>query len=326
MHIEKFKPTAVRAVIDHDERTHLSTLMRENIDESRTHLNEKWSMQACQNGTSLNTYVQEVVQKIEEQNNKKIRKDANLLASICITLPSNVSESDSKKFFVESLKFIRDELKKNGLSDSAPMKAYLHNDESTPHVHLKFVPLLEKDGNLKLNFKKVCPRNFYQSIHTDLQKHLTPILEYSPKVLLDTNDPLRVLSPESQKRYVQMQSAVVDNIAKITNEQEEEQKKLDETKKENSQLEIKNQDLKTENKELLDEKKDLGLTLQSLQSQSKKKEEKLSNLTITSEENRAIIQSKQAILEQLSQKSRNLDSLSLTQLEQELENLERMDF
>ena len=341
MHIDKFKPTAVRAVIDHDERTHLSTLMRDNIDESRTHLNQYWYGQVCQIGQSMNTYVQEVVKKIEEQNKKKIRKDANLLASICLTLPSSVLESDSERFFVESLNFIRDELRKNGLSYSAPMKAYLHKDETTPHVHLKFVPLLEEeDGKLKLNFKKVCPRKFYQSIHTDLEKHLTPILGYPPKVLLDTNDPLRVLSPESQKRYVQMQAKVLEDTAKITNKQLEEKKKLDDTvkkvevtemnlndieqkiveiKKENSKLEVKN-------KELLDEKKDLGLTLQNLQSQSKMKEQELSNLMMTSEQNEVSIQSKKVILQRLSAKSMNLDSLSLTQLEQELEILERLDF
>lgn len=320
MHIEKFKPTAVRAVIDHDERSHLSTLMRENIDQSRTHLNEKFVFQVFTNPPmSFKNSVKEVVRRIEEQNQKKLRKDANLLASICITLPSNVSESDSKTFFEESLYFITQELKKNGLSDIAPIKAYLHNDESTPHVHLKFVPLLEEDGKLKLNFKKVCPRKFYQSIHTDLQKHLTPILGYPPKVLLDTNDPLRALSPESQKRYIQLHEKIIDETAKITNEQQEKKNELEEVKKE---LE----DSKKERDEVLDEKKDLGLTLQNLQSQSKKSREKLDNLVKISEKNRVTILSKQVILEELSQKSQTLDCLSLTQLEQELENLERMDY
>ena len=52
---------------------------------------------------------------------------------------------------------------------------------SVGHMHAAFTPIL--DG--RFNFKKMCPRTFYQSLHKDLGDYLEQHLGYRPEIELE---------------------------------------------------------------------------------------------------------------------------------------------
>ena len=62
------------------------------------------------------------------------------------------------------------------------------------HMHVPFTPIL--DG--RFNFKKMCPRTFYQSLHKDLGDYLEQHLGYRPEIELgDETRALRVYTDKS---------------------------------------------------------------------------------------------------------------------------------
>ena len=189
MHIEKYGSKAVKNMINHYERGSESVLNRENIDRNRTPLN--WTINRTHD---LHREIKTAVEKIQNENNRKLRKDANWMASVVLTKPENVKEEHLERFFKSSAQFIFNELRKNGLDEKAPRQAYIHMDETTPHMHLSFCPIYTKDGKRTFNFCKIFPRKFYKTIHKDLQRHLTPILGYSPAVLLEGDNKLKSLN------------------------------------------------------------------------------------------------------------------------------------
>ena len=252
MHIDKYKSSAIKNMINHYERGSESVLNRENIDRSRTHLN--WTINKTHD---LYREVHSAVSKIQTENSRKLRKDANWLSDVVLTKPENVPAEDIEKFFKSSAQFIFSELSKNGLDDNAPRQAYIHMDETTPHMHLSFCPIYNNDGKRTVSHKKIFTRALYRSIHSDLQRHLTPILGYKPAVLLEGEQTLKSLNKNDQKQF-----------KRLKNEMVKQEKKLDrKIEVKNNQIERKEQKLK----EVLDEKKVLNgeLTL------SEKENEKL---------------------------------------------------
>lgn len=60
------------------------------------------------------------------------------------------------------------------------MGGYVHMDETTPHMHVPFTPIL--DG--RFNYKKMCDRKFYQTFHKGLGDRLEQKMGYRPEVEL----------------------------------------------------------------------------------------------------------------------------------------------
>lgn len=223
MHIDKYKSQAIGNMINHYERKFEGTLKRENIDPNRTKYNYQILIQ---HGKSfdMTTAIKNLTERVAEINGRAIRKDANLLADLVLTKPENVPESDRERFFDLSSTFIYEKLKENGLSDEAVVKAYVHMDEKTPHMHLAVTPVIEKpNGKLAFNYKKVFPRKFYQTIHEDLQKYLEQKLGYTPDILREDNDKLKALSPLEQEEF----KRVKDEIKAETKELLDEKKALE---------------------------------------------------------------------------------------------------
>ena len=210
MHIDKYKSSAIKNMINHYERGSEAVLNRDNIDRSRTHLN--WQINDTHD---LNKEIKTAVEKIQNENNRKLRKDANWMASVVLTKPENVPEEDLEKFFKSSAQFIFTELRKNGLDDKAPRQAYIHMDESTPHMHLSFCPIYNNNGKRTVNHRKIFTRQLYRSIHGDLQRHLTPILGYKPAVLLENDQKLKSLNKNDQKQFKRLKNEMVKQEKKL---------------------------------------------------------------------------------------------------------------
>nr|WP_244877090.1 plasmid recombination protein [Carnobacterium mobile] len=85
------------------------------------------------------------------------REDVKVGCSWIVTLPSTLkekNEQDQREFFEKTYAFLTERYggEKNVLS------AQVHNDETTPHLHFAFIPVVwdEKKNNVKKSPLKKC--------------------------------------------------------------------------------------------------------------------------------------------------------------------------
>lgn len=189
-HIAKYKATAVGKLCAHYNRwdgIDNPSVSRENIDKSRTHLNytlgvyEKdgkrfiGKVRGTASWATVKARIDAVNEEAREQGKRATRKDAVVMADMVVTLPPNVPPEDAYKFFWNSYQYIADRVGRDNL-----MGGYVHMDETTPHMHVPFTPIL--DG--RFNYKKMCDRKFYQTFHKGLGDRLERKMGYRPEVEL----------------------------------------------------------------------------------------------------------------------------------------------
>ena len=189
-HIAKYKASAVGKLCAHYNRWQgidNPNVSRENIDKSRTHLNytlgvyEKdgkrfiGKVRGSASWATVKGRIDAVNARAKAEGKRATRKDAVVMADMVVTLPPNVPPEDSYKFFWNSYQYIADRVGRGNL-----MGGYVHMDETTPHMHVPFTPIL--DG--RFNYKKMCDRKFYQTFHKGLGDRLEQKMGYRPEVEL----------------------------------------------------------------------------------------------------------------------------------------------
>lgn len=158
-HLEKCKANQVNGLCLHDSRA-CKGHSNEEIDVERSHLN--YNLAESIQPLNHNDFIK---QRLSEVKCIK-RADVNIMASWCVTLPKDY-QGDERAFFESAFSFMADKYgAKNVIS------AYVHNDEKTPHLHFKFMPIVEDKGVEKVCFDKCVTRKDYQSFHKELKAHL----------------------------------------------------------------------------------------------------------------------------------------------------------
>ena len=196
-HIAKYKATSVGHMLAHYRRD-LSSLERDNIDPKRTkdnmgvdHFTNKDGQlvvgrvvprEGEPNWGTVERRIERVNEAQKAAGKRATRKDAVVMADVVVTLPDNVRKGDEDRFFRLTYWYLS---KKFGIENM--MGGHVHKDEvlkdGTPardHMHVPFTPIL--DG--RFNYKKMCPRSFYQSMHKELVDYLEKRLGYRPEVEL----------------------------------------------------------------------------------------------------------------------------------------------
>ena len=191
-HIAKYKAASCGHMLAHYRRD-ASSLGRENIDPTRTKdnytlgLDDRDGKVRALNGIEPNWATVEgriegVNEAAKAAGKRAVRKDAVVMADVVVTLPENVRKGDEGKFFGYTYWFLLQKLGKENM-----MGGFVHRDEvrkdGSPvrdHMHVPFTPIL--DG--RFNYKKMCPRSFYQSMHKELGDYLEKRLGYRPEVEL----------------------------------------------------------------------------------------------------------------------------------------------
>ena len=192
-HIAKYKAASCGHMLAHYRRD-ASSLGRENIDPTRTKgnytlgLDDRDGKVRAMNGIEPNWATVEgriegVNKAAKAAGKRAVRKDAVVMADVVVTLPENVREGDEGAFFGWTYCFLADRLGSGNM-----LGGFVHRDEvrtdGSPvrdHMHAAFTPIL--DG--RFNFKKMCPRTFYQSLHKDLGDYLEQHLGYRPEIELE---------------------------------------------------------------------------------------------------------------------------------------------
>lgn len=196
-HIQKYKAPSVGHMLAHYRRDS-SSLERDNIDPERTkdnmvvaHYKNKDGKlvvgrvvprEGDPNWGTVQRRIERVNEAQKAAGKRATRKDAVVMADVVVTLPDNVRKGDEDRFFRLTYWYLS---KKFGIDNM--MGGYVHKDEvlkdGTPardHMHVPFTPIL--DG--RFNFKKMCPRSFYQNMHKELGDYLEKRLGYRPEVEL----------------------------------------------------------------------------------------------------------------------------------------------
>lgn len=192
-HLEKYKATSVGHMLAHYRRDP-SSLGRENIDPARVGMDYTLALDPADglvkpmegvepNWATVEGRIERVNERAKAEGKRAVRKDAVVMADVVVTLPENVSEGDEGAFFGWTYCFLADRLGSENM-----LGGFVHRDEvrtdGSPvrdHMHAAFTPIL--DG--RFNFKKMCPRTFYQSLHKDLGDYLEQHLGYRPEIELE---------------------------------------------------------------------------------------------------------------------------------------------
>ena len=196
-HIAKYKAASCGHMLAHYRRDK-SSLGRENIDPTRegenmvlAHYTNKdgklvvgqvLPREGTPNWSTIERRIERVNENAKAAGKRATRKDAVVMADVVVTLPENVRKGDEGRFFRLTYWYLSNKFGRENM-----MGGFVHGDEvlkdGTPardHMHVPFTPIL--DG--RFNYKKMCPRSFYQSMHKELGDYLEKRLGYRPEVEL----------------------------------------------------------------------------------------------------------------------------------------------
>lgn len=145
-----------------------------DIDPTRTHLNF-W----CKKNEL--TYIKEF-DKMKKKYDLKgtIRSNSNIMCEMMITSDNaffnKIGLEETKRYFKESYKFV---CNYKNLGEKYIVSAAVHLDETTPHMHLVYIPVIhtkDKEGN---EIDKICCRDFwkgrdsYRQLQNAFHKYIT---------------------------------------------------------------------------------------------------------------------------------------------------------
>lgn len=169
-HVLKIKAPSVSPLVDHYERVRPGTFDRSNIDGSRTHLN--YNLAPC----DIKGEVRAAMAEHGRTAGRAVRKDANVLFDWVVTLPQDCPQESAREFFGGVLEFIQARYGADNV-----LGAYVHMDETTPHVHVPVLPMM--DG--KLQASKMITRNDLMRFHGELGEFIDGRLGFHVSIELD---------------------------------------------------------------------------------------------------------------------------------------------
>lgn len=154
-HIEKYQASALGNMFGHYERrAELEHgYERENIDPERTHLNYN----LCERPSPLG-FVEERIGELDLK--RAPRKDAVRMIDTVVTLPA--AYHGGTREFMEAVKETLDGI----FGAENCVGAWVHMDETTPHMHYASVPVT---GDGRLSAKSLLNRTFMKRFHDQLE-------------------------------------------------------------------------------------------------------------------------------------------------------------
>lgn len=195
-HVEKYKASALGHMLAHYNRT---SPANKDIDKSRTE--ENYNLAPMRG--DLISFVNAKCSEIKCQK----RSDVIKLCDWVITLPKDLPPEKESIFFSSTYNFLVNRYGVHG--DSNIVSAFVHKDESQPHMHFAFIPIAEerknkkKLGQLKVCAKEVITKADLQTFHENLQDYLEAKLNCQVKILneatKDGNKSIADLKKHSQR-------------------------------------------------------------------------------------------------------------------------------
>ena len=222
MNCEKFTRNQSTNILVHCNRSDPNrTYKNQKIDNSKTYLN--YNLAPKHEETDY-----EFMKKRCEDLKILKRKDVNWLVSWVVTLPTDYA-GDEKVFFQETYNFLENRYGKENV-----VSAYVHLDETSPHIHFCFVPVIfdNKKQQFKVNAKKCIDKNELKYIHPQIQEYLEKKLQTKVSILngatIEGNKTIEQLKKETdiqQKAITELVKNPSAEIKKAVIEQMPEEQK-----------------------------------------------------------------------------------------------------
>ena len=261
MHLHKYRRHAVSSLIAHDERR-IENHTNEKIDPSRSHLNQSLIDRGFD-------YYQQRLGQVFCIN----RKDINTIGSIVISLPKDVKPEDADIFFLTAHEHFSE---KFGIDNV--VSSIVHHDETTPHLHFKFIPVYKQTKTITrgkhkgtiinrdaVSFDEVCNRDVYRSLHKDFQQVIDKRLGYHVGVLNGATKGYKTVELMKEAQVLEQENQQLKEV----------KKKL---VQENQQLKKENKALLSVNEQLVQEKQQLSLEVDKLKNERNRLAEALREL------------------------------------------------
>lgn len=174
-HVAKHTRAAVGHLCAHYDRS-AKRISNENIDPARTH--ENYNLGPAREMGQVD-FINQRCGEVRCHN----RKDVNVMCSWVVTVPKNLSEQDTGRFFKESYGFL---IARYG-GEKNVISCHVHMDEITPHMHFAFVPVVadQRRGGYKVSAKDAVNRGDLRTFHEDLEKHLVGVFGREVGILND---------------------------------------------------------------------------------------------------------------------------------------------
>ena len=209
-HVAKYNRGALGHMLSHYDRS--KDGLNSNIDQDRTHLNYNLANQ--QPMTQLD-FIHKRLGEVKVQN----RKDVNVLCDWVITAPKELPDNRTEEFFKNSYNFLEKRYGKENV-----ISAYVHMDETTPHMHFAFIPVTfdKKKNRYKVSAKEVVTRSDLQRFHLDLQSFIDQSMGKGLQIINDAtkdgNKTIKELKAESYKKDLE---AIQNELKKANTSLEE---------------------------------------------------------------------------------------------------------
>ena len=193
-----------------DEKGNYYKFGNQDIDYERTHLN--YNLAVTDQPKNQQQFIKERMEELKCLN----RKDVNVMMSWLVTLPKEMNEkpmSEQRKFFEKSYKFLKERYGADNV-----VSAYVHMDESQPHMHFAYTPVCwdGKAERYRFNAKKVGSRKDLQTFHKDFDEEMTKQMGYITGV---RNGATEINLSISELKAVQKKMVEIDNeLDKIRSE------------------------------------------------------------------------------------------------------------
>ena len=174
MNCEKFTRNQSGNILVHCDRSDPNrTYKNQEIDHSKTYLNYNLAPEH----TGMTDY--EFMKKRCEEFKVLKRKDVNWLVSWVITMPTDY-KGNKALFFREAYNFMENRYGKDNV-----VSAYVHLDETSPHMHFCFVPVIfdKKKQEYKVNAKQCINKVELKQIHPEIQEYLENKLQTKVNIL-----------------------------------------------------------------------------------------------------------------------------------------------
>jgi hypothetical protein len=168
---QKYTQGQIGGLVRHYERAKKEdgtyyTFGNQEIDTSKTHLN--YNLAPMRNQLA---FIKERTSQVKCLN----RSDVNVMCSWVITAPKELTEDEYKLFFQQAYLFLNQRYADG--SDKNVISAYVHMDETSPHLHYAFVPVVhdKKKGIDKVSAKLAVDRWDLKTFHQDLEQHMAAV-------------------------------------------------------------------------------------------------------------------------------------------------------
>ena len=210
-HYDKFTRTQVGGVLEHNSRTDATrphNHSNEDIDPSRT----KDNYELHDRGGL--TAQQKLKQRLSEVHCMQ-RDDVIVMASLVVTLPKDVRPEDERKFFQSVYDYA---CKVHGRENI--VNATVHKDETTPHIHIGFVPVIQavsKKGEIyeKVRCRDIIKKSYLNRLHDDLSDHVANDLGYEVSILngATANGNKKIMEMKAERAKARADAALEDAAA-----------------------------------------------------------------------------------------------------------------